>query len=483
MIADAERVVGVGGVMGGADTEVTESTRDVLLEAAAFDPMSIRTTARRLNLHSPSSFRFERGLDPDGVDWASRRACQLIQELASGTIATGVIDVGEQPKRREPVVLRLSQLPRVLGIDIPREQVHKILEALGNKTVRDEAGVIEVEPPNWRADLSREIDLVEEVARIHGYDEIPEDVSVPMAASARLREDQVLDRIRQVLVSAGFDEALTLSVVEEELSSAYSPWTDAAPLVTQMPILRRADRLRRSLVPSLLAARRTNETLSNSVIELFELAHVYLPQPGTLPDETRVLAMTSGQDFLHVKGVIEGIIARLNPAAMLHIKQAPATGLLDPAKSCELRLDGELLGYLGEVSAAGLRQFELRGPTTVAELKMAVLDKAANLVPQYHAQPVFPAIDRDLNLVVDESVPWSAIATAVRAAGGDFLESLSYQDTYRDPERLGAAKKSVLLSIRLRDPSGTLAGQQADTIRDEIVARCGREVGAQLRAS
>ena len=483
VIADAERAVGVGGVMGGLDTEVTTQTKDVLLEAAAFDPLSIRNTARRLNLHSASSFRFERGLDPQGVDWASRRACRLILELAGGTLASGVLDVGQPPAERQGITLRLPQLKRILGIDVPADRVRKILSALGGREVRADNRAVEVVPPSWRGDVTREIDLVEEVARIYGYDEIPEDVSVPMAASARRSEDQALDKVRQALVASGFDEAMTLSVVEEELSRAFSPWTDAEPLVTQMPILRRADHLRRSLVPSLLAARRTNETLSNATIELFEMAHVYLPRAGQLPDEERMLGITSGGDFYSVKGVLELIVARLNPGVRLEVVASTVTTLLDPARSCRLLVAGELLGFLGEVGGDALRAFDLRGKTTVAELKVAVLCQMADLVPQYQRQPPFPAIERDLNLVVDENVTWAAVAAAASEAAGSSLEHLSYQDTYRNAERLGRGKKSVLFSIRLRDAGGTLSGQQADAIRDEIVSRCAQSLGAQLRAS
>ncbi|MES1213476.1 MAG: phenylalanine--tRNA ligase subunit beta [Singulisphaera sp.] len=483
VIADAKRPIGIGGVMGGAETEVTGQTRDILLEAAAFDPLSIRNTARRLNLHSDSSFRFERGLDPAGVDWASRRACRLILELAGGTLAAGVIDVGTQPAPRTPILLRLSQLKRILGIDIPRERVIKILADLGNRELKADATQIEVVPPSWRADLTREIDLVEEVARIHGYDEIPEDVSVPMAASARRREDQVHDRIRQVLVAAGFDEALTLSVVEEELSSAYSPWTEAAPLVTQMPILRRASFLRRSLVPSLLAARHTNETLSNPTIELFEMAHVYLPRPSGLPEEERMLAITSGGRFHEVKGVVEAILGRVNRQLVLEFGKASPAPLLDAAHSCELLVGGERLGFLGEVSKAGLQKFDLRSGTTVAEIKLSVLDRLANLVPQYERLSPFPAIERDLNLVVDEAITWAALSAAVQQVAGPLLEKLSLSgEPYRDEKRLGPGKKSMLMSLKLRDATATITGERADELCAAIVARCGESLGAQLRA-
>jgi phenylalanyl-tRNA synthetase beta chain len=303
-----------------------------------------------------------------------------------------------------------------------------------------------------------------------------------MAASARRREDQVHDRIRQVLVAAGFDEALTLSVVEENVSSAFSPWTQAAPLVTQMPILRRATCLRRSLVPSLLTARHTNEALSNPTIELFEMAHVYLPQPAGLPNEERMLAITSGGDFGSLKGVIEAILAHLNRRAVLETAPCQAHTLLDEARSCELRVGGERLGFLGEVSRAGLQEFDLRGKATVAELQLSVLDKLANLIPQFEPLPLFPAIERDLNLVVDEHVGWAEIAAAARIGAGSILENLRYRDTYRDAERLGPGKKSILLSIKLRDPQATLAGERADEICARIVAGCAASLGAQLRA-
>ena len=199
VIADAERSVALGGVMGGAATEVNDATKDVLLESAEFDPMSIRATARKLSLHSDSSYRFERGLDPAGVDWASRRAAELILELAGGELAAGSLDVGRQAEPRKPITLRFAQLRRVLGIDVPAATAREILTALGNREVASDERKVEVIPPTWRRDLTREIDLVEEVARIHGYDKIPEDVSVPMATSHRTERDRVLAKVKQAL--------------------------------------------------------------------------------------------------------------------------------------------------------------------------------------------------------------------------------------------------------------------------------------------
>ncbi len=481
VIADSRDPVAIGGVMGGAQTEISETTTDILIEAAEFDPVAIRTAARALNLHSDSSYRFERSVDPEGIDWASRRCAELILELAGGELAQGVIDIGAARPRREPVTLRLSQLKRILGIDVPVDRVREILQALGGEEVQADGQSVQVIPPSWRRDLTREIDLVEEVARIHGYDQIPEDVGVPMVSSTRTHEDRVLDRIRHALTAFGFDEAMTLSAVDQATAEAFSPWTDKPSLQSHVAVLRGADRLRTSLIPSLLAVRRTNEALANPVIELFEIARVYLPLgKKELPQEELMLSITSGQDYLAVKGAIDGVLATIGPQIELQAGEA-VEELFDPGAACQLQLDGEVLGYVGQVRDEQLKKFGLRQPTTVAEVKLGPLFQAANLIPRHVPQPPYPAVARDLNLVVDESVRWSDVAATVRANCGEFFEDLNYADTYRDSERLGADKKSLLLTFALRSREGTMTNQQADEIRDRIVAACQSAHGAKLR--
>ena len=554
VIADAERPVAIAGVMGGLDSEISSATTDLLIESADFDPLTIRNAARKLKLKSDSSFRFERGVDPEGVEWASRRCCELILELCGGELATGSLDVGEKPAAREPIALRYAQIKRVVGITIPVEALLEIFcgrrldqlnrgpYGLGLKYVgtsladdsrqsgtsrgvggfailpdgttrpmtdeeleeqrtaaeddwtlrmiaRDDkiaSATITFIPPSWRRDLSREIDLIEEAARIYGYDKIPEDVGVPMAPSARTDEDRVLNKIRHVLTACGFDEALTISVVDDQLSSSFSPWTDAAPLALQMPILERADKLRRSLVPSLLKARRDNEAVGNRTIELFETAKVYLPRTGQLPQEELMLGLTSGADkpnaFFALKGTIEAVVAALNPAARLETRTT-SQPLFAADRCCELLLNGNTLGVLGEVAPASLKKFELRGRTVVAELKIAELIQAAVLVPRYVPTPDFPAIERDINLVVDESVRWNDIAATVRNCGGTMLESLDLKgEPFRDAQKLGAGKKSFVVTLTLRSRERTLTNAEADELRTRIVEACAKSFGATLRA-
>ncbi len=485
VIADSERAVALGGVMGGAETEVSEGTIDLLIEAADFAPLSVRNTARQLNLHSPSSFRFERGVDWPGIDWASRRCSELILKLAGGELADGVLDIGKPPPSREPIKLRFDQIERVLGITIPAEDIRKILTSLGGEETHACDHCVKVVPPTWRADLSREIDLIEEVARIHGYDQIPEDANVRLTSSARSREDKVLDIVRDTITAAGFHEAMTLSTVEPEWINAFRPWTSAEPLKTGTSVLRRANCLRQSLVPSLLAARRTNETLSNRGIELFEIAKCYLPrelpQSGDLPEEPRLLALTSGGGFFEVKGTIEALLHTIAPQVRLRVEPYEAP-LFVPGRGCQLQIGKQVIGFLGEVSPWGLKQFELRGSTTVAELQLAPLVEAAELIRTAEPLSPYPPVDRDLNVVFDESVRWSDVERLAGTHGGDHLERIAYQETYRDAERLGPDKKSLLFSIQLRSTDSTLTNEQADAVREQIVAALGKELGGQLRA-
>lgn len=491
VISDDERAVALGGVMGGVHTEVSASTTAVLIEAAEFAPLSVRSTARSLNLHSPSSYRFERRVDPRGIDWASRRCCRLIKEIAGGQLADGSLDIGSSDLKRDPIVLRLSQVPRVLGIQVPEDKIANILSDLGGDINNEKPGSLKVIAPTWRRDLTREIDLVEEVARIYGYDRIPEDVGVPMAATYRTANERVLEKVRRVLTSAGFDEAMTPSLVPQKWSAAFSPWSDAEPMQASQPMLGvlekasqnigKVDLLRRSLLPSLLEARRINEHKSNLVIELFEIAKVYLPQTDRLPQEPWKITITTGNDFFALKGVIESLVAELNPAARLEVS-ACKLPLLDAERSCELKLQSALLGWIGEVDADATELFSLRNRCTVAEIDLAVLGSVAKLIAQHQPLSPFPAVSRDFNFVVDEGLAWSSLEETVRTSSGPLLESLKYRETFRDPKRDGPGKKRVLLSVTLRSADATLTGEQADEVCKLIIVGCKQLHSADLLA-
>ena len=484
VIADQKRPIALGGVMGGAETEVSLETTDLLIESAMFAPLAIRSTARKLALFSDSSYRFERGPDPRSVDWASRRCCELILELAGGELAEGMIDVGTPPAARDPIVLRLPEIERLLGIEVPSEQVDRILVALGNELEGNAQKTLTVIPPTWRRDLSREVDLIEEVARIYGYDKIPEDRQVPICASSRSREDRAKDRLYHALTAAGFDEVVTPSAVDVKTGSIYSPWSTHAPIQSKVPMLRGADRLRTSLIPSLLSVRRTNENVGVDPIEIFELASVYLATPEGGSEkwhtERKMLGFCSGRDFFEMKGMIEALLLALGIHSPIQIKDM-SDAFFSKGHCAELQLRGECLGFLGEVSESTRKIFGLRSPAFVAELSFSVLLAAAELIPKARSLSPYPTIGRDFNFEVEEKIRWSDFAATVERAAGEHLESIEHLETYRDKKRLGAGRKSLVLKVVLRKADGTLTGEEAEGISQSIDAACSKEHGASLR--
>ncbi|MFG0261229.1 MAG: phenylalanine--tRNA ligase subunit beta [Novipirellula sp. JB048] len=476
VIADAEQAQGVAGVMGGAASEVDDATTDLVIEAAIFTPLLVRRAARKLKLQSPSSYRFERRVDPAGVDWASRRVCQLILETAGGQLATGVIDTAATITPHPPVPLRLSQVERVLGIQIERAEIERILVALGCEHDGDT-----YVPPSWRHDLGREADLIEEVARIHGYDKIPEDAPIPVAPSRRRDFDVAMERVRLVMTSAGYSEAMTPSIVTRKLDESLSPWTETPPLKTDTAMLKGARTLRRSLIPSLLQGRANNWASASIHADLFEIAHLYLPQTcsETLPSEQYSLAMVSGGDYLEMKGVIETLCQRLGIAEPVQVNAIERSGFANGAV-VELRCGDAMLGYLGIVDPQLLKSWKLPGSVVAAELSLPSLMEIAALVPQQQRVSMFPSIQRDLNFVVAESVRWSELERVVRAAVGEELADVRYCETYRDPSKDGQDRKRVLLSVLLQSHDGTLSGEQADQSIGQIIAACERELAAEL---
>ncbi len=313
VIADASRPVAIAGVMGGLDTEIGGQTTNVLIETAEFVPLSVRATARKLGLHSDSSYRFERGIDRHGLNWASRRCAQLMLELAGGELCSGPVFAGVTPAAsREPILMRLSQISRILGIEIPKDEVVRILKALGLvEATAHFAGTISIVPPSWRRDLTREIDLIEEVARIHGYEKIPEDVLVPLEVSKSTLHDQLCQRLAEGLLASGFFEAVTLTFVDEDLAGLFRPWTDALPLRVEHSSRQRENILRQSLIPSLLSSRRQNERQKNPNAQLFEFARVFHAADPERPEaQPNMLSFVSGKSFAEMKGIVQLLVSR-----------------------------------------------------------------------------------------------------------------------------------------------------------------------------
>ena len=497
VICDAEQPVAVAGVMGGAATEIGYSTKNVLIEVADFSTMSIRATARKLNLHSPSSYRFERGVDAHQMDWASRRCCELIQQVAGGELLEGSIWAGDPPVAERPAItLRANQFRRILGIDVAAGESHRILVALGLKAIGDVRnlghGMTELRyaAPSWRRDLSREADLIEEVARIHGYEKIPEDVFVPLSLSEKTLTERVLDRIRDTLTAAGFFETITLSFVSGELADLIPSWPtrlasdlDARRihhLTVDHSSRRQENTLRQSLIPSLLVVRRDNERHGNFNAKLFETAGVYLAaRPGDPQAEPRRVAFVTGGSFVEAKGVIETLAKRINPQSLVTVRSSDLPHFV-PGRGAEVQLNGQPLGWLGELSRDVTDKLDLRDAVIAAELDLATLEAAPDLVPTFAELPRFPSISRDLNFVLDESTTWEALLEVVRSAAGPALGEAMFGGQYRG-QQIPANKKSYLLTVAFRAADRTLTNDEVDAAVKSVIDACAEKLGAALR--
>jgi len=504
VIADARRPVALAGVMGGAETEISDSSRDILLEAAVFDPMNIRATSRTLGLASESSFRFERGVDACGTDWASRRACQLIQKVAGGKVARGVVAAGRPLPEPRELTLRIARIETVLGLVIPADAAAEYLRRLDLEVLEATAERIRVRIPSRRPDLQREIDLVEEVARHHGYEKIPESREISVAYAGPTPAECVRQAAGEVLTAAGYFEAVTFSFTSADRAVRFRRQdVEAEPLALRGAGLA----LRQSVLPGLLDSLRVNQNAGEPAARLFEIARRFIPPSsrragtstdkspdglrrtspapgGDLPHEDAMLALASGSgapEFENVKGVLETLFERLRVADRVRFVPTDRYADLAADQAAEILLDDEPIGMVGSATKESAAAFELDEPPTVAEVHFGRLIEAAVLEPAYRPLPQFPAIARDLAIVVDEAVRWADVEKAVASAGVAEVESLQALDVYRG-KQVPAGKKSVALRLVLRRASGTLTHDDAAAMQARILDALQSRLGAVLRS-
>jgi phenylalanyl-tRNA synthetase beta chain len=506
VISDSKQPVAIAGVMGGAETEISTETTDVLIESAQFAPLPVRSAARALVLGSPSSYRFERGPDPAAVEWASCRAVELILDLAGGTFAAPAFQAGSLDSSQATIDLRMHRVEQVLGVSIPKQRQREILQSLGFVEQEPGADVTRWLAPTWRRDCTREIDLVEEVARVEGYDCVPENIPITAVPVQRSPRERMVRIVSESCVAAGFCEAMTRSVVGEKFEELSSPWGCTPALVCSPPLVQGADRLRRTLLPSLLDARSNSLSSGSSHGDLFEIAHCYLSRENDVLEDTSpieeplLLALVTGGDFFHGKGFAAAIFERLGlyewssaekPIAHADVEFGLTyhpfeSAVLQAGRSAEILFHraGEKsrrIGVVGEFSADVMKMCGLDRDSVGIELRLDGLEFTTMYEPTLLSLSSFPSIDRDMNLVVDEAISWASICAAIESTQCDALESIRLGQIWRDAERLGKGKKSVVVSIRLRSFKETLSAEQANAFVEAMVSSCQSRVGAALR--
>jgi phenylalanyl-tRNA synthetase beta chain len=488
VIADSEKPVALAGVMGGAESEVSDATTDLLIESAMFDELAVRRASRKLKLFSDSSFRFERGVDPLGVDRASKRCCQLILELAGGSLAKGVIRVGQGDPSPVEITLRTQRTRDLLGIELDNGGQAELLEALGIATTLD-GDTLVATIPSYRLDLVREIDLIEEIARQHGLANIPTRDKINIVAHRPQDNVQAKRVIVETLVAHGYHETITPSLITHDDAKAFANEADCATLVGDM---RRADNtLRPTPLPSLLSCRKLNQDAGNTSVKLFEIASGWQKNDGEIVERRSLTLLRDAPDgqaaLRETRGTIEELLAALAGS------QADADGsdgqsaiAITPAEidgyavGAAIVLSGTPVGVFGTLASSLIDRFGLQTPLVAAQLD---LESLLTLYPPVHHAgdlPKYPAIERDLSVVVDEATPWQAIANAVATAQPALLESADFVGTYRG-KQVGKGKKSVTLRMQFRDPQTTLRHEQVDPQVETVVQALNDKVGAELR--
>lgn len=494
VIADAEKPVALAGVMGGLDSEISDQTVDMLLESAYFHPPGVRKTSKALGMHTEASHRFERGADPEGVIPAINRAAQLIAELAGGEVAAGIIDV--YPGKREPaqVKLRPERVNFVLGTQISSDEMVDILTRLGF----DVTPAYEVTVPTFRPDVSREIDLIEEIARVHGYDNIPTtmpagDVPVPPStAKSELRE-----RVKTHLIASGMTEAVNYSFYDpRDFDRVRLDASDSVrkALKIRNPLSEDMSTMRTTLVPSLLenAQRNRNHRVEN--IQLFEMSKVFVPSGDSeLPNEPEriagIIAGTIGAgvhgdpfrkaDFFDVKGVVEGLFDACGiPDYAIAPTRHP---LFHPGRNASVAINGQHLGIFGEAHPEVQQNYDLENETYLFEFDFEMLAGAADLTRRVEPISIYPSVNRDIAVVLDADIPASRPVELIRSVGGDLVKSVRLFDLYIG-DQVPDGKKSLAYAIEYSSVTETLRDEQVDQIHARIVKKLREEVGGELRS-
>ncbi len=477
-IADGERPVALAGVMGGEDSEISALTNSVLLESAWFDPVSIRRTAKWHGMHTEASHRFERGADIAMAPLALDRAAALIAQVAGGEILQGVVDVYPQPRPRESVVLRRREILRVLGSEVSGEEVERILRALGFPTEREGAEDWRVTPPSFRLDVTREVDLIEEIARHYGYDQLPSRLrpAPPPVERDTIRERELATS--GILVALGYREIIPPSMVDpgENARFAHRP-----PVLLANPLSREASALRSTPVPSMVRALRWNLDRDQNDLRLFELGKTYTPRPQSLPEERRVLTLgLSGHrrqanvhdsaklaDFFDLKGDLETLFEAFGVQALGF--EPHGCHYYQPGLGGQFLTGGATLAFCGQLSREIAREYKLRQPVWLAEVDLDRLFDLPLRPRAFRLYSRFPAVERDFSLVLPEGMQFSRLEEAVRGLALPEIQSLRPVDLFRGGS-IEAGHFSLLLRITFQSRVHTLTSDEIGEVSKRLIA-------------
>ena len=481
VIADGKKPVALAGVMGGFDSMITERTKNVLIESAWFDPATVRSMAKRHLMHTDASHRFERGADWGITPLACDRVAELILASAGGELYGAQIDTVARKAERASIALHRSEVNRILGIDFDEDEIQRILGRLGFGVTRNAEGDFRVQVPTWRLDVEREVDLLEELARIHGYNNFPNTLPAFTGAVVTLPDEPKNAKVRETMLALGYDEAISITFVSEQEAKTFG---GGEPLAIANPLSEEAGYLRTSLIPGLLNMVGYNLNRGNANVRLFEAGEVF-EKLGDHHDERRHLGFVATGDaitkrvdspaqpytFFHMKGDVEELLAAFDHQELRFDDQTPP--YFHPGRSARALMDGEPVACFGQLhpDLAAARKF--RQEVYIAELMLDRLYRHSLREPRYQRISKFPTVERDFSFIFDEAVTFERIRSAIEELGLNELQQFVPAEIFRG-EKVGPGKYSVLLHAEFQSNERTL--------RDDEVAQWSAQIVAKLEA-
>jgi phenylalanyl-tRNA synthetase beta chain len=493
MICDGEKAVAIAGVMGGENSEVTVDTTNILIESAFFNPSSVRKTAKHLALSTDASYRFERGADYNICVWAAQRTAQLIQETGGGEILSGEIDIYPSPIKVRMTSFRFSRVEKILGYSVPQEEIKNILLRLGFKFVGSDEKSYTLEIPSYRHDIEREIDVIEEIARIYGYNNIPEINKIPITLEEKVDQSSFGDNLRNIFTSLGFYEIVTNSLLEQEICSVF-----AKPIALMNPQNSEMSHLRTSLIPGMLRTIQNNLKVNEKDLRLFEIGKVFFSKSGEriesfddFNEEEQILLAITGNvvrtswaspdiqfNIYDLKGYIESSLSKLIKNKSLRFSIADNYKFLE--SQFEIMADDKQIGFGGVISTALLKKFDINQPVFVFIAHTSNIRE--NIVAKHGFDELlkFPKVVRDLAFVVDSNLDAGSVEAIIWKASSNLLHNIKLFDIFQS-ESLGIGKKSLAFQLEYFDSSKTLTEEEVDKDFRSAIKAVEKQLNAQLR--
>jgi phenylalanyl-tRNA synthetase beta chain len=498
MICDGRKPVALAGIMGGLNSEINPETTSVVIESACFERFGVRRTSKAMGLSTEASYRFERGVDPVGSLWTAHRAAELIQRLAGGKILSGHIDVYPTPIERPAVRIRPVKVNSLLGISLSTTQIAAYLNRLGIETeqTNDAEGALNAQPPAWRWDLEREADFSEEVARIHGFQNIPLSMIRYTAAPDRTRQNhRIIRKVNELMNASGFTEVITMSFVSGSAAQEFITRTDEnRSLSIVNPLTEDFAAMRTSLLPGLLSVMKRNRSFRRDDLKLYEIGKTFIPvENQELPrEDLRLAGLATGAryhelwnlpkgeeiDFYDVKGALENLFEGLNIEEAQFVPSEIA--FLHPNKCAELVSEGEKIGFIGELAPFKIRELDLMENIYVFEILLEPLFIRIRKETVFRPLPRYPFIERDLSFIVEEKCSGERIKQLISRLGHDIIASVILFDIYRG-ESIPEGQKSIALRIRYQSEDRTLTDEEVQEVHSQVATILVKELGSAMR--